>query len=80
MLLNGKVWHNGRAAHQLYEERFQHRQTPSHALFAKVYQRALETGTFTVSRSDCGAPWQRHIPELEDAVFHEVEEDVTSSV
>ena len=40
MLLHGEAWRNGRAAHQLYEERFPHRQTPSHSLFAKVYQRA----------------------------------------
>ncbi|KAJ4433472.1 hypothetical protein ANN_15775 [Periplaneta americana] len=30
-------------------------------LFAKVYQRASETGTSTVNRSDCGAPRQQWI-------------------
>ena len=34
-------------------------------------------GTFTANRSDCGAPKQH--PELEEAVFHAVEEDATST-
>ena len=79
MILSGEAQHNGRAARQLYEERFPHRQTPSHILFAKVYQQALEIGIFTASRSDCGAPWWRHTPELEEAVHHAVEEDVMMS-
>ena len=58
MLLYGKARRNGRAARLLYVEHFSHCQTPSHALFAKVYQQALEMGTFTASRSDCGARWQ----------------------
>ena len=37
MLLYCKARRNGRAVHQLYEERFPHCQIPSHALFAMVY-------------------------------------------
>ncbi|PSN56415.1 hypothetical protein C0J52_09522 [Blattella germanica] len=56
MLLYGEARCNGRAARQLYAERYPRRRTPSHSLFATVYQRATETGTFTPSRADCGAP------------------------
>ena len=46
MLLYSEARRNGRAALQLYEERFPHRHTPSHALFAKVYQRASERSMY----------------------------------
>ena len=59
--------------------RFPHRQTPSHALFARVYQRASDTGIFTASRSDYGAPRRRRSPELEEAVLHAMEENATTS-
>ena len=80
MLLYSKSRRYGRAARQLYKEHFPHRQTHSHALFAKVYQWASGTGTFTASRFDCGAPRRRPTPELEEAVLHAVEEDVTMCV
>ena len=79
MLLYSKARRNGRAAHQLYEERFPHYQTPSHNLFAKVYQRALETGTFIASMSECDTLQWRRTPELEEAVLHAVEQDATTS-
>ena len=44
-------------------------QTPSHALFAKVYQRDSEMGTFTASRPHCGVPRRRRAPELEEANY-----------
>ena len=37
MILYDEARRNGRAARLLYEKRFPHRQTPSHAVFAKVY-------------------------------------------
>ena len=42
MLMYGEARRNGRAVRQLYEERFPHRPTPSHALFANFYHRTLE--------------------------------------
>ena len=42
MLLYGQARRNGRTARQLYVERFTHRQTPSYALIATVFQWALE--------------------------------------
>ena len=56
-----------------------HCQTLSYTLFAKVYQQTSEMGTFTASRSDCGAPWRCHTPELEETVLHAVEEDAMTS-
>ena len=44
-----------------------------------MYQRATETGTFTPSRANCGAPRQRRTPEFEEDVLHLVEEDATST-
>ncbi|KAJ8870558.1 hypothetical protein PR048_029581 [Dryococelus australis] len=77
MLLYSEARCNRRAARQLYEERFPHRQTLSYTLFAKVYQRASEMGTLTANRSDCGAPWQRRTPEFDEAVLNAVIEDAT---
>ena len=79
LLLYGEALCNGRAAHQLYAEHYPHRHTPSHSLFAIVYQRASETGTFTPSRANCGASRQRRTPEFEKDVLHLVDEDATSS-
>ena len=50
-MIYSEAGRNGRTAHQLFEELFSHRQTTSHALLAKVYQWASETGIFTGSRS-----------------------------
>ncbi|PSN50223.1 hypothetical protein C0J52_07798 [Blattella germanica] len=52
---------------------------PSYSLFATVYQWASETGTFTPSRADCGAPRRRRTPEFEEDVLNLVEEDATAS-
>ena len=41
---------NGIAIRRIYQERYPHRLTPSHTLFAKVIQRLRERCTFTDNR------------------------------
>ena len=79
MLLYGEARCSGRAARQLYAERYPHRRTPSHSLFAIMYQRATETGTFTPCRANCGSPRLHRTPEFEEHVLHLVEEEATTS-
>ena len=63
----------------MYAEHFQHRQTPLHSLFVKVYQQASDMGTFTTRRTNYGVPWWCCTPEFEEAVLHAVKEDMTMS-
>ena len=79
VLVYDEVAGSGRAARRIYQERYPHRVTPSNILFAKVIQRLRESGTFTVSRSDCGAPRRRRTPDFEEDVLHRVEETPTTS-
>ena len=70
---------NGRAAHRIYQERYPHRVTPPHTLFAKVIQRVRERGTFNGNRADRGAPSRRRTPNFKEDLLHCVEETPSTS-
>ena len=55
-------------ARRLYQELFPQHPTPSHTLLAVITQRLRESGTFTTSRNECGAPRSLRTSELEEAV------------
>ena len=79
VLVQGEAARNGRAARWMYRERYAHRVTPLHTLFAKVIQLLLEIGTFNINRTDYVAPTRRRTPNFEEDVLYRIEESPPTS-
>lgn len=71
----GKANGNGRRAARLYRETYPRRQQPQHSMFATVFRRLSETGSFREAGNYEGRTRDVRTPDLEEHVINAVEDD-----